>query len=77
MEKITEQDLQVMIEKMVQMRKQLGISRAELSKRTGLNQRTIRKMEASLNRTYAYDYLKIVDVLTMQMLENDLKKGVL
>ncbi|MFB4211539.1 helix-turn-helix domain-containing protein [Shouchella sp. JSM 1781072] len=77
MEKITEQDLQVMIEKMVQMRKQLGISRAELSKRTGLNQRIIRKMETSLNRTYAYDYLKIVDVLTMEMLENDLKKGVL
>jgi len=77
MEKITEQDLQVMIEKMVQMRKQLGISRAELSKRTGLNQRIIRKMETSLNRTYAYDYLKIVDVLIMEMLENDLKKGVL
>ncbi|MED4130016.1 helix-turn-helix transcriptional regulator [Shouchella miscanthi] len=72
MKKMSNENLNQMVEKMVEMRKMLGISRVELAKRTGLNQTLIRKLERGMDRAHVDDYMMIIDTLTMEMLVRDL-----
>ncbi|KQL59032.1 MULTISPECIES: helix-turn-helix domain-containing protein [Bacillaceae] len=72
MKKMSDENLDQMVEKMVEMRKMLGISRVELAKRTGLNQTLIRKLERGMSRAHVDDYMMIIDTLTMEMLVRDL-----